>query len=95
MEYSFAKICLRSKNGKWALPWVILNYKPYKMLPNQFPTSISILLEVVSKLAAFQLPVEPFKEHPGTHRDQIGHSNTPWGKQTKEEWTGKELSVVS
>ena len=53
--------------------------KPYKMLPIQFLTSISILLEAFSQLATCQLPPEPFKEHWCTHETSHG------GQQTEEE----------
>ena len=58
------------------------NCNPFKMLPNQFLTSISILLllEVFSQLATCQLAPGPFKEHPCTGGCQTGHRNRSWGK---------------
>ena len=37
----------------------------------------------------------PFKEHLCARGHQTGHRNKPWKKQTKEEWTVKEPSIVS
>ena len=72
---------------------VIFNCNPFKMLPNQFLTSISTLLEVFSQLATCQLAPGPFKEHPCAHGRQTGHRNKPWGKQTEEEWTVSEIAI--
>ena len=81
---------LKLQNG---LLWVILA-KSYKMLPNQFLTSISILLEVLSQLATSQPLTEPSREHPCIRGRQTGHRNKPWGKQTEEDWT-IESTVIS
>ena len=68
---------------------VIFNCNPFKLLPDQFLTSISTLLEVFSQLATFQLATGPFEEHLCTHGHHTGHRNKPRGKQTEEEWTVK------
>jgi len=56
------------------------------MLPNQFLTSISIVFEVFSQLAAYQFPPGPFREHLCTcmHGSHTGYKNKPWRMQ---EWT--------
>ena len=46
-----------TKMAKWALMWIILSSKFYKMLPNKF------LQMVFSQLAPCQSPPEPFREH--------------------------------
>ena len=72
-----------------ALPRVILCCKPHKMLPNQFLTSTSTLLDIFSQLTTCQLAPGPFKEHLCTRGCQTGHKNKPWEKQTEEEWIVK------
>ena len=57
-----------------------LNSVHPKMAPNQFHTSISILLEVFSQLAALRFPPEPFREHPCTCECQTDHRNNLQGK---------------
>ena len=59
------------------------------MLPIQFLTSVSILPEVLSQLAACEPPPGLFKEHPCAHGCQKGHRNKPCGNRTEEEWTVK------
>ena len=94
-DTALQKICELHEWLSRTFPMVIFNCNLFKMLPNRLLALIYTLLEVFSQLATCQLAPGPFEEHPCTRGCQTGHRSKPRGKQTKEEWTVKQSSIVS